>query len=1118
MSQKHFNLLFVLGCVAGWVSSSAQGQGFEFGNYQVVSSTRVGRTKFEYVMRVTLTNKAAAAQGITAQVFSRSADTVIVEGNVSFGDVGFGTSATGADTFTLRQSRLIAFNPTNLQWFVSAQSMALAVTVTEPVSGLLTNGTSVRVSGTVGPAVDGVRVGGTLATLTGTNFTAIFALEEGRNTISVVATNSYGGAGVANVIVNRDTTAPILSIDTPAGGSVLAARQVTVTGQINDIVPGTVNPEQATVMVNGLPATIVNRSYAITDVLLAPGRNTITAIGRDRAGNESQRQIEVTLQDAASQKRLVTLAGDRQTGIIGTVLPEALVVELVDGDGVVQTNQPVTFTVSRNDGRLFATPDSGRSLTVLTGEKGQAGVLFQLGSRSGVGNNEVSVTSPGVAVPLLLGANGTGAPPARVAALIPETQAGQVGRPLPLQWTAFVTDAGGNPVGGASIMFSVSQGDGNIGGATTVVTNTDSDGRAVVIHTLGPDAGVNNNVVTASVPGVSNSAAVFTASGKAAGPANQTRILGVVLDNANRPMSNILCRIQNTLLVTATDTQGQFVLSNAPVGAVRLIVDAQNRGYPGEWHTLQFDLVTVAGRDNSVDRPIYMLPLDAANSVIAGGAQDVTLRLEGVPGSSLTILAHSLRDPNNQPITNRIMWTQVNLERVPMAPPLGSQFTLAWTVQPINMRFNPPARVCVPNKGFPPGQVLEMFGFDHDINAFVSLGQGTVSGDGAQICSNPGFGITKSGWGGAVPPPPPCTPVCGPAPQDTDCVKYDTIPPATKCDCPTYKKKETKITSVDAKVNGMAQATVCTNEDANFTASAMSENCAAVEYEWDFGDGTAKVKAANTSHKYTTKGSYTATVTAKCTACPSAQKSGSVTVKVASLTTRTVATVPTDRTRLTIGSCEEVDVTSTETGNWNVSAGGGMVAPPSGTVTRFTAPEAGGASTVTITFPGGGHCDIAFTVTAPGGVTMFKHDEIAIPAGTQGAGMHTDILITPINVSYYNIEILEIPGPASNVTGYYANYLTNNPGTDISHHPGTAWVGLLNTTNLVNGRDTASQQGYPPPWSVGGFDWIIPWNYRCVGTAGGGSLIANVTQSFRITGTNGATTVSKAGASVSRTP
>ena len=758
MSRKHPILYFCLACLGGLLAHSVQAQSFEFGNYQVISSTRVGRTEFEYVMKVTITNKVAAARGVTAQVFSRSDKTVIVEGNAGFGNLSLGASAAAADTFTIRQNRLAAFNPADLQWFVSVESMDLALTVDQPVSGLLTNGTNVVVSGTVGSAVDGVRVGNAPATLTGTHFTAVFALEEGRNTISVLATNAYGGTGSANVLVNRDTTPPVLSIETPAEGDVVGSRQVTVTGQINDIVPGTVNPEQATVTVNGLPATILNRSYAISGLLLAPGRNTITATGRDRAGNESQRQIVVTFRDPASQKRLVRLAGEGQTGMIGSFLAGPLVVELVDGDGVVQTNQPVLFAVSRNDGALSAPPDAGRSLTVFTDDKGQAGVLFQLGTRSGVGNNEVTVTSAGVAVPVLFGAGATGAPPVHVAALIPETQVGEVGKALPLPWTALVTDAGGNPVGGASITFSVSQGGGNLGGGTAVATNTDSDGRAFVFQTLGAVAGVNNNVVIATVAGVSNSAAIFTASGQTPGLVSDTRVVGLVLDNANRPMTNILCRLENTLLVTVTDSQGQFILANAPVGSVRLNVDARNRGYPGEWHSLQFDLVTVAGRDTSLDRPIYMLPVDLDSAVLAGGAQDVTLHLKGVPGSSLTIFAHSLRDATGQPITNQVTWTQVNAERIPMAPPQGSQPILTSAILPAGYRFNPPAKLCIPNSGLPPGQILELYGFDHDIGAFVSVGTATVSADGSQICSNPGFGVVKSGWHPVVPPPPPLCP------------------------------------------------------------------------------------------------------------------------------------------------------------------------------------------------------------------------------------------------------------------------------------------------------------------------------------------------------------------------
>ena len=322
----------------------------------------------------------------------------------------------------------------------------------------------------------------------------------------------------------------------------------------------------------------------------------------------------------------------------------------------------------------------------------------------------------------------------------------------------------------------------------------------------------------------------------------------------------------------------------------------------------------------------------------------------------------------------------------------------------------------------------------------------------------------------------------------------------------------------------MNQASICTNDTANFTAAATSEYCDGTEYEWDFGDGSAKVNSAATSHKYTTSGSFTSTITAKCTGCPAAQKSASVTVNVGPFTFLTVATTPADMERTTLGTCEEVDITAcSSTATWTVT-GGGTVSPASGMSTLFTAPEAPGACIVTATFAGGGTHSVTFTVVKPSGVSMTVADTnypVMVP-GRQGAGMHTDILITPTTVSFYNIQIEEIPGPASNMTGYFTDYLTAHPGADFSHHPyatgatnGWANVGQ---DNMVIGQDDASFSGYPAPWYAGGWDWVIPWFYRCRGTAGNGSLIVNVTQSFRILGTNGTSTVSKAGASVTRSP
>lgn len=756
MRAKYFFYVLVCACLAVVTGRS---QDFNFGNYEVVSSTRVGRTQFEYVMRVTVTNGVAAAQGVSGMVFSLDPHTEVVQGMVNFGDVGFAASAASVDTFVIRQDRLFPFDPTQLLWFPSVESMPLNVTITSPAGGYLTNGTNIVVTGTFDGAAHGVMVQGRNAQVSGNTFSATAALEEGRNTITAVATNSFGGLGTANLIVTRDTVAPLVNVQEPVDGAVVAARQIIVSGLVNDAVPGTVNPEQATVMVNGLPGAVLNRTYTISDVLLAPGSNTISVVAKDRAGNETTRRISVVYREQARQKRLAALAGDQQSGRISTILPDPLVVELVDSDGVAQTNQPVTFSVTRNDGTLLSSGDSGRALTLLTDDKGQARVLYQLGTRTGAGNNQVGVSSPGVGADVIFNANGTGAPPVKVQALLPEAQVGQVAQPLPLVWTAFVTDDGGNPVQGAPITFTVSQGGGNFSGSSVLTTNTDGDGRAYARLTLGPEAGVNNNHVVATIPNNTNSVAVYTATALTAQQAADTRVVGVVLDNVNRPMTNILIQIPGTLLSTVTDQQGQFIIPNAPVGFIRILVDARNRGYPGDWHNLLFDMVTVAGRDNSLDRPVYMLPLDSAHAKLAGGHDEVTLELTGVPGSSLTIAPHSLRSPTGVPTTNLISWTQVNLDRVPMAPPLGSQFTVAWAVQPANYRFSPPARVCVPNTTGTPGQVFEMFGYDHDIGSFVSIGTGTVTPDGTQICSDPGFGITKSGWGGAAPPPPP-PPTC----------------------------------------------------------------------------------------------------------------------------------------------------------------------------------------------------------------------------------------------------------------------------------------------------------------------------------------------------------------------
>jgi hypothetical protein len=76
-----------------------------------------------------------------------------------------------------------------------------------------------------------------------------------------------------------------------------------------------------------------------------------------------------------------------------------------------------------------------------------------------------------------------------------------------------------------------------------------------------------------------------------------------------------------------------------------------------------------------------------------------------------------------------------------MVPNFGQQPRLIVTIQPAGARFDPPARLTLPNvDGLAPGSVTEMYSFDHDLGHFVSIGPATVSDDGATVTANPGVG------------------------------------------------------------------------------------------------------------------------------------------------------------------------------------------------------------------------------------------------------------------------------------------------------------------------------------------------------------------------------------------
>jgi hypothetical protein len=87
-------------------------------NYELVSSTRAGRTDYDYTYKAKIINNNTNLLNVAATVSSSSPNTKIIDGNVHFGNLPAGASLTSADTFTIRQNRSFVFDPNTLVWNV----------------------------------------------------------------------------------------------------------------------------------------------------------------------------------------------------------------------------------------------------------------------------------------------------------------------------------------------------------------------------------------------------------------------------------------------------------------------------------------------------------------------------------------------------------------------------------------------------------------------------------------------------------------------------------------------------------------------------------------------------------------------------------------------------------------------------------------------------------------------------------------------------------------------------------------------------------------------------------------------------------------------------------------
>lgn len=199
------------------------------------------------------------------------------------------------------------------------QPAPLTLSITSPAAGAVLNNTPITVTGTVSDPTASVTVNGVQATLSGNTFTASINLTEGLNTITAVATDSYGQT---------------------------ASQSITVTLITKGTITGTVTDSSMGLPLSNVTITVTDSLKTQTTITDSYGTYTISgaAQGSITATIEKTGYIKQTISDTLTVGQTLIL------NVQLTPIPPLAITITSPLDGAVLNSSPITVTgnVSNN--------------------------------------------------------------------------------------------------------------------------------------------------------------------------------------------------------------------------------------------------------------------------------------------------------------------------------------------------------------------------------------------------------------------------------------------------------------------------------------------------------------------------------------------------------------------------------------------------------------------------------------------------------------------------------------------------------------------------------------------------------------------------------------------------
>ncbi len=200
-----------------------------------------------------------------------------------------------------------AGNVDTVTWSFTIHTQPPKIKITSHNPGQFVNRSPALISGTVDNPRARIVVNGIAAFVEKGSFAAKVSLVDGNNTISAVATDSFGNTGSDSITLVVDTKPPIVDITAPSANSVINSKTVTVTGTVSKgIASVTINTQAGG---EGVKAEISSGSFTAKDVKLSEGTNTIMIKAVCLAGNTGTAYVRVTV-DSVPPRITITAPRD----------------------------------------------------------------------------------------------------------------------------------------------------------------------------------------------------------------------------------------------------------------------------------------------------------------------------------------------------------------------------------------------------------------------------------------------------------------------------------------------------------------------------------------------------------------------------------------------------------------------------------------------------------------------------------------------------------------------------------------------------------------------------------------------------------------------------------------